>query len=82
MKIVKSSGKGVEEKVLANMTVQMLNGLSYLHEVANQIHRDVKPDNILINSKGEVKLSDFGIGKALAKENDFCKTFLGTMPYM
>ena len=50
--------------------------------MAGQIHRDIKPDNILINTKGQVKLSDFGIGKIMDKDNEFCKTFLGTMIYM
>lgn len=54
----------------------------YLHTVANQLHRDIKPDNILLNRKGEIKLSDFGIGKILDMSNEFCKTFLGTMSYM
>lgn len=41
--------------------VAVVNALYYLHANLKVIHRDVKPSNILINRKGQVKMCDFGI---------------------
>jgi hypothetical protein len=47
----------IPEPVLANMAYQILWGLAYLkHD--KRVHRDVKPSNLLINSKGEVKVRE------------------------
>lgn len=71
----------VNEAVLANMTFQILWGLGYLkHE--RRIHRDIKPQNILINSKGQVKLTDFGVSKELMTSVAMGKTFVGSFRYM
>jgi serine/threonine protein kinase len=59
----------------------MLCGLSYLHS-KNQLHRDIKPANVLLNMKGEVKLSDFGISRTLPSETLFTRTAVGTRSYM
>ena len=59
------------ELVISRIMFQILNGIHYLHTVKKQMHRDVKPDNILINSElGEAKLSDFGISKQLEMPSD------------
>jgi serine/threonine protein kinase len=42
----------------------------------------MKPANILINSEGFVKLTDFGITKTLENTAEFCTTFVGTKNYM
>lgn len=54
----------IDEGVLAKVALQMLCGLSYLHS-KNQLHRDIKPANVLLNSQGQLKLSDFGISREL-----------------
>jgi len=42
---------------------QMLRGLAYCH-ARRVLHRDLKPQNLLINAKGELKLADFGLARA------------------
>ncbi|XP_072343945.1 cyclin-dependent kinase 17-like isoform X1 [Scyliorhinus torazame] len=42
---------------------QLLRGLAYCHH-RKVLHRDLKPQNLLINEKGELKLADFGLARA------------------
>lgn len=50
------------ETLIANFVRQILQGLNYLHS-KDIIHRDIKGANILVDNKGTVKISDFGISK-------------------
>lgn len=40
---------------------QLLSAVWYCHEVVNIFHRDIKPDNILLDEEENIKLSDFGV---------------------
>ncbi|XP_031567651.1 cyclin-dependent kinase 14-like [Actinia tenebrosa] len=42
---------------------QLLRGLAYIHQ-RKILHRDIKPQNLLISEKGELKLADFGLARA------------------
>lgn len=57
-----------EEPLIRNFVRQVLIGLSYLHN-ENIIHRDIKGANILIDVKGTVKISDFGISKKVGNSD-------------
>ena len=41
---------------------QLLKGIAYCHE-SRVLHRDLKPQNLLINTKGKLKLADFGLAR-------------------
>eukprot|EP01028_Stygiella_incarcerata_P000550 TRINITY_DN1078_c0_g1_i1.p1 TRINITY_DN1078_c0_g1~~TRINITY_DN1078_c0_g1_i1.p1 ORF type:complete len:405 (-),score=80.68 TRINITY_DN1078_c0_g1_i1:87-1223(-) len=74
------NARRVPEVVLAQMTIQVLHALDYIHNTMHRIHRDIKPANILLNSKGAVKVIDFGISSRTA--NDLQNSFTGTPAYM
>ena len=44
------------------------------------VHTDIKPSNILFNSKGQIKICDFGVSGELI--NSIADTFVGTSTYM
>jgi len=52
----------LDVKEALNISVQIANGLSIAHE-NRIIHRDIKPQNIMISRDGKVKVADFGIAK-------------------
>lgn len=78
-KKVKSRGGIIGEKVLGKIADSVLKGLSYLHE-NRIIHRDIKPQNILLSSNGDIKLCDFGVSGVVV--NSLATTFTGTSYYM
>ncbi|VDN00822.1 unnamed protein product [Thelazia callipaeda] len=65
--------------VLVPVTVSIICGLHYLW-IHNVMHRDIKPSNILVNTRGDVKISDFGLSRQL--EKSFACSYVGTSLYM
>ncbi|KAF8236534.1 kinase-like protein [Tricholoma matsutake] len=92
----KLQGAGVPEDVLARIAASMVRGLKFLKDDLQIIHRgksfffihsspiylttDVKPTNVLVNRKGDIKLCDFGVSgqleKSLAKTNIGCQSYM------
>lgn len=78
--IDKLYGDGVPEGVLRKITFSTVMGLRYLKDEHNIIHRDVKPTNILVNSRGQIKICDFGVSGNLVAS--MARTNIGCQSYM
>src|SRR4051812_26270390 len=65
------------------LALQMADALAFAHQ-HGLVHRDVKPQNVLINSEGEAKVTDFGIARSLDVEHGVTQTgtVLGTSNYL
>lgn len=73
-------GDGVPEGVLKKIAFSTVMGLMCLKDEHNIIHRDVKPTNILVNTRGQVKICDFGVSGNLVAS--IAKTNIGCQSYM
>ncbi|KAF3768611.1 mitogen activated protein kinase [Cryphonectria parasitica EP155] len=71
---------GIPEHVLRKITYSTIMGLKSLKDEHKIIHRDVKPTNILVNTRGQVKICDFGVSGNLVAS--IAKTTIGCQSYM
>ena len=60
-------GKPLPPEEVISVALQFCAGMEFLWESAAIIHRDIKPENILLTRSATVKISDFGLAKALAE---------------
>lgn len=72
--------QGIPENILRKITLSTIMGLKSLKDDHNIIHRDVKPTNILANTRGQIKICDFGVSGNLVAS--IAKTNIGCQSYM
>ncbi len=74
--------KGLPQRFCASVICQAAEGLA-VAEKQNVVHRDIKPDNLLFNSQGVLKIADFGIVKiGNAHQGTMAGTVLGSPNYI
>lgn len=59
----------------------VLSGLAAAHE-AGIVHRDVKPENVLLADDGRIKIGDFGLARAVSANTTTGQALLGTIAYL
>jgi serine/threonine protein kinase len=69
----------MNEEQIAWVCRETLNGLAYIHSL-HRVHRDIKSDNILLGTRGEVKIADFRYAAQLTSQKTKRNTIVGT-PY-
>ena len=75
----------VPQKEVINILTQILKTLEFLHDKCHIIHRDINPNNIIIQKDGNIKLIDFGISAYLENSNKKLvsnKSFKGRVNYV
>ncbi|TMW67427.1 hypothetical protein Poli38472_011047 [Pythium oligandrum] len=79
-KVLNRNRRGVNPALAQRLVYQLCQALQYCH--SNRIiHRDVKPDNILIDEHGDIRLCDFGVARTVQFEGDPLSDYVATRWY-
>ncbi len=70
----------LSDKEVISISIQMAAGLDAAHK-KNIVHRDVKPQNVMISTEGKVKVTDFGIAKPTDATNTVSTNVMGSVHY-
>ena len=71
----------LKEDVACHLFRQIIVGLHYCHQ-QQVLHRDIKLDNVLLTSQGDVKICDFGVSKFIQKPQELMHEQCGTPAYI
>ncbi|KAM6907896.1 rhodopsin kinase GRK1b [Xenentodon cancila] len=78
---VDEKNPGFDEKRASFYTAQIICGLEHLHQ-HRIVYRDLKPENVLLDDAGHVRLSDLGLAVELSPEQDKTAGYAGTPGFM
>nr|WP_221244085.1 Stk1 family PASTA domain-containing Ser/Thr kinase [Cryobacterium roopkundense] len=78
--LLKDYGKLTPEQTV-DILEAVLSGLAAAHK-AGIVHRDVKPENVLLADDGRIKISDFGLARAVNNNTATGQALLGTIAYL
>jgi formylglycine-generating enzyme required for sulfatase activity len=87
---LEKAGRVFEVGEVREWVRQVVEALGYAHEEGRMVHRDLKPPNVMVTEKGQVKVMDFGIASSLGDSMSRVSkaaaagqgTSGGTLPYM
>jgi len=75
--------KGLPEDMARFYFLQLVDAIDYLHNTCGICHRDIKPDNILLDNEFNIKLTDFGFAtKIELPEKEYEGKSVGTTKYL
>ena len=79
-KYIEKRGK-LPYKEAVSIAIQVANGMDAAHK-HNIVHRDIKPQNIIISKEGKVKVTDFGIAKVASTATINTSASMGSVHYI
>jgi len=62
-RFLQSFDKGIDFKIVKSLLYQLVRGIAHCHQM-RVLHRDLKPQNLLVSKEGVLKLADFGLARA------------------
>ncbi|EAY91142.1 hypothetical protein OsI_12749 [Oryza sativa Indica Group] len=79
--LIKNSRRKLAYKVVVQLALDLARGLSYLHS-RKIVHRDVKTENMLLDTQRNLKIADFGVARVEAQNPKDMTGATGTLGYM
>jgi serine/threonine protein kinase len=74
--------KGLSEDEAAQIFIQLVSVLDYIHNTRHVAHRDLKAENVLLDRNNNIRLCDFGLSRAFTRDDPYLKTTCGSPAYV